>query len=138
MATIFGQFYDESSSIPDMSHLKIKLMDYNHPQISYVAYVMLNNIVVAFGKATYFFFVENELNEVRHLILIENLVSNEKGYGSMVLYKIEEWINEVIKIYGIPQEIRVIVVDGAIGFYEEKYYFKEFDKSKISWIWNYQ
>lgn len=140
--TIKSHLFDTWKDIPSIDHLlEVKdnhIYDFSQHKckgvVSFVAYVIDKEKVVAFGSATYFsgkdnYYVDydddNYTKEQQNCwkLWVEGLVSIKKGCGSIVLRELEKWMESVSKEYNIERKvINIISVYDSIGFYEENGY----------------
>lgn len=124
------------NDIPDVKHLQTiennyvdvfesKCREGAERYITYISYVIENDIVVAFGSASYY----NEgnyygKNKTRQL-WIEGLVSTSKGCGTLVLQELEKALITIADEFNVKYKIiNVMSVDDSIGFYENNDYIE--------------
>lgn len=133
--------------IPNVSHLMdiedSYVIAFDRPennQTSFVAYVIENSKVGAFGSATYFededavYYYEdddaycylcegNEQKQSENRLWIEGLVSTRKGCGRLILEELERWLNEIALSKKAPRKvINVMSVNKSVSFYEKMGY----------------
>lgn len=98
-------------------------------KVSYVAYIVKDGKVVAFGSATHFLKKRNvymdDEDDKSHIqyqkyrdLWIEGMVSIEKGCGSLVISKLEEWLHE----RSPNNPINLMSANQSIGFYDKHGY----------------
>lgn len=139
-----SHIFNTWSGIPDVSHLSKIQNNYVHAfehgckdSITYVSYVIKNDVIIAFGSATYFggtncwdnYYIDsdddNYSKKQQNLwkLWVEGLVSTEKGYGSIILQELEKWLAEISVQYNVERKvINIMSVSESVGFYEENGY----------------
>lgn len=93
--------------------------------ITYISYVMENDIVVAFGSASYYnkenYYCKNKTRQ----LWIEGLVSISKGCGTLVLHELEKALITIADEYKVEYRIiNIMSVRESIGFYENNNYIE--------------
>lgn len=128
--------FNNWDEIPDVKHLQKIENNYvdvfesecgeeNERYITYVSYVIENNIVVAFGSASFYnkgnYYCKNKTRQ----LWIEGLVSISKGCGSLVLQELEKALIIVADEYDVKYRIiNIMSVSDSIGFYENNDYIE--------------
>jgi hypothetical protein len=128
--------FNNWDEIPDVKHLqKVKNNYVNVFEskcregyerfVTYISYAIENDIIVAFGSASYY----NEGNyygkNATRQLWIEGLVSISKGCGTLVLQELEKVLTNIANEYNVEYRIiNIMAVSDSIGFYENNDYIE--------------
>jgi hypothetical protein len=106
--------------LPDLSHLRdseIAHIKHSQGDVTYVAYILTEGIVTAFGSCSYY-------DEYEKQLWIESLVSTKPGQANLVLQELERILcYDLAKTFWIRDlSIHVMTTPFNLNFYEKNGY----------------
>jgi hypothetical protein len=128
--------FNDWGEIPDVSHLlKIKnnyvrvfeseCQKDRERYITYISYVVENDIIVSFGSASYYDKGNYYCNNTTRQLWIEGLVSISKGCGTIVLHELEKILSDISYQYDVKDKIiNIMSVSDSVAFYENNGYYE--------------
>lgn len=131
---VISHKFNNWEEIPDVTHLfniKNNSVKAFRGEVVYVAYIIQDQKIIAFGSAGYYGTKNNYYRdqddgdeyEYTRQLWIEGLVSTVKGCGTLVLRELETILTKLSEEYNVEHKIiNIMSVSDAVGFYENNGY----------------